>query len=258
MIKDASQNNCTFPLVKKGKLDLLVLRYMAQRVHITLGLLDQPDNLSRPLLYYSEERRRRTHRLAIYHPQELVLTNCIAFVGFVSGKRKPGGPSILNEIHNVDQKLIAELVSIPDVLSYSSLQLRDGNWCNLVLLRNAEAKIHVSKTKTHAYAAYTLAPHYYDWVRLHYGVMPLGLGRNDMILQKTRYYIYSETQLRPTVYEMISAPIHLASSYPSGQRRCALTESPRLCAAAQSDRTIGNETTSLPLRGQARCKEYEA
>lgn len=197
-----SRDNCCFPIVKKGKLDLLVLQYMAQRIHITLQLLDKPDNLAQPLLYFSEERRRRTHRIAIYNPSQLAGMSSIAFVGFVSGKRKPTSPPVINEIHIVDQKLIAELVSVPGVLSYSSLQLRDGNWCNLVLLREAEAKIHVSRTKTHAYAAYELAPRYYDWIRLHYGVMPLGLARNEMLLHRTCYYLYTEEQLRPSVYQM--------------------------------------------------------
>jgi hypothetical protein len=185
----------------KGRQDLVILRHMAQRIHVTLHLLDQPVSKLLPLLYYSEERHRRTHRIAIYQPGELPLTSSIAFVGFVSGKRKPTSPPVVNEIHVVDKKLIAQLVGIPGILSYSSLELRDGNWCNLVLLSDANAKIHVKNTDTHAYAAYQLAPSYYDWIRLHHGIMPRGLACYEMVLQRTRHYIFQGPHQRPTIQE---------------------------------------------------------
>ncbi|HET7638273.1 MAG TPA: hypothetical protein VFK47_05970, partial [Ktedonobacteraceae bacterium] len=42
------------PIVIKGKLDLVVLRYMARRVFMTLRSLDQATTTMRPLLYYLE------------------------------------------------------------------------------------------------------------------------------------------------------------------------------------------------------------
>src|SRR5437763_295547 len=72
----------TFPDFGKENLDLVILRYMAQRIYVTLYLLDEPADPSRPLLYYSEEGRKHTHRIAIYRPQELLPNSGLDFVGF--------------------------------------------------------------------------------------------------------------------------------------------------------------------------------
>ncbi len=187
---------------EKDSFDLVLLGYMAQKIYFTLYLLDQSAGTSQPLRYSSEVGQKHTLRLAIYRPQELLLNSDLAFVGFVSGKQKPGSRRVVEEIHRVDKKLIDELVSVPSILSYSSLELRDGNWCNLVLLSDASAKTHFRNTQMHAYAAYELAPRYYEWVRLHHGIMSGGLARNEMILQKTRYYRFHGPHQRPTIQEM--------------------------------------------------------
>ena len=67
--------------VRKAKLDLAVLRYMAQLVSVTLRSLIQEITTTRPALFYLDERRRRTHRIAIYDPEELLRYNELAFVG---------------------------------------------------------------------------------------------------------------------------------------------------------------------------------
>ena len=188
--------------VKKAKLDLVVLRYMAQRVSVTLRSLAQETTIARPVLYYLDERHRRTHRMAIYNPEELLLHNELAFVGFVSGKLKPLRPSVAADLRIMDKKLVAELANTSGLLSYSSLELREGNWCNLVLLNDPEVKLRLKHAATHQYAAYELAPSCYEWIRLHNGHMPAGLAENDMRLQKTRYYTYQGTERKLTIREI--------------------------------------------------------
>ena len=188
----------SLPLVKKSRLDLVILRYLAQRILVTLHALDQPTSTVQRLHYYANERRKRTHRMVIYNAQELLLNKGLWFVGFVSGKRNPANPSILEELHRVDQRLVAELEGTPGLLSYSSLELHDSIWCNLVLLNDAEVKMHIADNNTHKYAAYELAPSYYEWIRLHNGIMPTGLAGFAhsppdcvMQLQRTKYYLFS-------------------------------------------------------------------
>lgn len=188
--------------VKKSKLDLVVLGYMAQRIYLTLHQLDQPADASIPLLYYSDDRHRRIHRIAIYKPRELLLKSSLTFVGFVSGRQRPASSQVSDELHAVDKKLIAEFVDAPGILSYSSLELRDGNWCNLVLFTDADMKIHVKNADTHKYAAYELAPRCYEWIRLHNGTMSGGLAHGEMILQKTRYYWFPGAHQRPIIREI--------------------------------------------------------
>src|SRR5690242_10092846 len=94
------------PIVRKGKLDLVILRYMARRVYIALPSCNHVTTASLPLLYYLDERRRRIHRIAIYNPEALLLNNQLAFVGFISGKLRPTRPSIGADLRIVDKKLV--------------------------------------------------------------------------------------------------------------------------------------------------------
>lgn len=189
-------------IVIKRKLDLVILRYMARRVYVALRSLDESIATEQPLLYYLDERHKRIHRMAIYNPKKLSLNNELAFVGFISGKLRPLRPSIAADLRITDRKLVAELANSPGLLSYSSLQLHDGNWCNLVLLNDPKMKIHLRNTETHRYAARELAPNCYEWIRLHNGIMPTGLASNEMLLQKTTYYRFQEAHQRPIIREM--------------------------------------------------------
>ncbi len=189
--------------LKKGKLDLVVLKLMAQRLYLTLHQLDQPVNNLQPLLYSLEERHRRVHRIALYRPAELLVPRPLLFVGFISGKRRLLDQQVLEEIQRIDQKLVPELMGIADILSYSSLELRTGRWYNLVIFTDTSTKETLKKSSTHTYAAYHLAPHYYEWIRLHNGSMPGGLVQQDMRLESTKYYVFPDTQQRPIMHKIV-------------------------------------------------------
>jgi hypothetical protein len=203
LIHQDEHNSHLYMDIKKGKLDLIILQYMARRLHLSLHQLDKPASPSQPLLYTLQERHERTHRIAIYRYHELFLRRMFTFVGFISRKHSYLPESIVAEIQQADQQLIAELVGNPGILSYSSLELRNGDWCNLVLLSNARAKAHIKSTKTHAYAAHHLAYRYYEWIRLHNGIMPQGLDHTEMLLLKTKQYSFQVTQPRPAIRELI-------------------------------------------------------
>jgi hypothetical protein len=182
--------------------DIVLLRYMAQRIYITLYLLDEQKDASQPLLYFLEEGHKYTHRIAIYSPQALLLNNELDFVGFISKKLQPGDSQVIEEIRTVDKKLIVELINTPGLMSYSSLELRDGRSCNLVLFSGPETKMYLKQSDTHKYAAYQLSPRYYDWVRLHNGIMPGGLAHNELLLQKTKLYKFHGSHEKPNMHEL--------------------------------------------------------
>ena len=187
---------------EENEQDLVLLKYMAQKIYITLYLLDGPIDQSQPLLYYLEEGQKYTHRIAIYGPQELLLSNKLDLVGFISKKLQPEDPHVIEEIRAIDKKLIVELISTPGLMSYSSLELRNGRWCNLVLFSGAETKMHIRNSEIHSYAAYQLSPRYYDWIRLHNGIMPTGLARNEMLFLKTKHYQFHRPHEKPTIQEI--------------------------------------------------------
>jgi hypothetical protein len=205
--------------VQKGKLDLIILKYMARRLHLTLRQLDQPTSFSQPLLYRLRERHGHTHRIALYNHQELFLQQTLPFIGFISRKQMDLSRSVIDEIQAVDKLLIEELVNNPGILSYSSLELRNGNWCNLVIMRGADAKAHMKSTKTHMYPAHQLAYGHYEWIRLHHGIMTEGLDHMEMVLQKTKYYTFHSAEQKPVIREHMYGRASKLSLLPYRQRR---------------------------------------
>ena len=194
-------------MLRKAKLDGILLGYIARRLQLTLGQLEVPGVARRglPLVCHLQERRGRKHRIAFYHPEALLAQTPLAFVGFLSARQKLLRPSILNAIKRTDRRLVMELADVPGILSYSSLELRNGDWCNLVVLTDASVKRHITGSQTHQHAAYLLAHAYYAWIRLHSGVMPEGLDHMEMHLLKTRYYTFHPGQMKPSIRELAYA-----------------------------------------------------
>jgi hypothetical protein len=119
----------------------------------------------------------------------------LSFVGFLSKKREVLSPTISHNIARVDKELVKELEENPWLLSYSSMELTDGNWCNLVVFNQEEAKERLVESATHRYAAYQLAPEYYEWVRLHNGTMSQELGQ--LVIHTTKSYRFKRGQESP-------------------------------------------------------------
>ena len=178
----------TLPVSGKEKSDLAILHYMVRRTYVRL--LDLSSSASLPALDYVEEPRSRTHRVVIYKPQELLQGGDFFFVGFVSRVRNQVDLSIIQELHRVDKLLVTEVASNPGLFSYSSLEVRRGYWYNLVLLSDCVAKSYFRNLDIHTYAAHQLATHYYQWIRLHNGLLPGGLLSEEMVLQSTKYYTF--------------------------------------------------------------------
>jgi hypothetical protein len=181
-------DNCTFQTAGKVKSDLLVLRYMTQKIHV--HLLNLPPGTLLPSVDYAEERHNHIHRIVVYNRQEILLKKSLIFVGFISAIREHVSLATLQELHRVDKLLIAELADHSGLLSYSSLGLRKGHWYNLVLLSDHTAKAYFKHNSTHSFAAYELATHSYAWIRLHNGIMPGGLLHDQVILHSTKYYTF--------------------------------------------------------------------
>jgi hypothetical protein len=128
------------------------------------------------------------HRFIILNHAALLTTQPITVVGFCASKRGNLSPALLDEMNVVDGDLMRELAQHPDMLTYSSIQLQDGNWKNLVLLRSNAGIGHWRNSQRHGYAADKLSPQYYAHVRLHNGVLPQGLASAHIVLTSTKYY----------------------------------------------------------------------
>ena len=196
--------------------DTRILQHMAHALYLTLNMQgeywdhtsgesvdhtpdengdqrpEQPQGIAPTLIFFAQERRGRAHRVVIYHADDLLLGHDLPFVGFISGRSQPILSAISAEIEQLDRQLVVELASAPGVLSYSSLQLRSGNWYNLAIFGDAGAKTIFHRLDTHTYAAHQVAPRYYDWIRLHHGIIVGTLADGRMRLQYTRYITFEE------------------------------------------------------------------
>jgi hypothetical protein len=168
--------------------DLVAVRVMLAEVRRRVagggGLPAGP----RPLRLEGREPDGRVHRAILCDELRLGDGRDLAWVGFFAVKRCDRDPAPL---FVMDDELIGEFPAHPGVLSYSSLELADGDWGNLILLDGDDAREHWRVSERHAYAAQELAPRHYTDVRLHLGALPGGVrGGGELILRRTKYYDY--------------------------------------------------------------------
>lgn len=164
--------------------DLAALRAMAEGLRTLLAR--RLPGVPRPLALEAPAPPGREHRAIVCDDGRLRAPRDLAFVGFFA-KRRPGLDYA--PLTQADDELILELPRHPGILSYSSLELADGNWGNLIVVDPPEAREQWREGEKHAYAVREIAPRYYAVVRLHNGLFPRGLlsGR-DPILVRTKYY----------------------------------------------------------------------
>lgn len=180
----------------KGQIDLIVLRHMARCVLMTLQTqrLEATNDTTIPQLFEFTERKRGLHRTALYKPEVLLAAETIAFVGFVSAWQERVDEEIKAELYRADRRIFPALLDISGLLGYSSLELRPGRWYNLVLLQNLAHGAELKESSEHQYAAYTLAPKVYQWIRLHHGLFPGGLVTLRPRLLLTKHYSFQEEE----------------------------------------------------------------
>lgn len=171
--------------------DLVTLEYMCRRLY---QIVQTHAGLAARSYIYLHEPDRRQHRLIVTDPTTLLNAQTLAVVGFCGQKRATLDPSLVREMEEVDDALIGELTGQPYLLSYSSMQLPDGNWANLVIMRSTEGIEHWRTSPRHAAAVIELSPHYYRSIRLHNALLTSGLASPRLTLLRTKYYDYRDGQ----------------------------------------------------------------
>jgi hypothetical protein len=146
---------------------------------------------AQPLVLERRESSGRAHRAIIFDTRRLGDGRDLVWVGFFGMKRRDVDATPLS---TMDAELVQELPAHPEILSYSSLELDDGDWGNLILLAGDEGREHWRTSARHAYAVRELAPHHYVHVRLHQGVLPGGASAGVApVLRRTKYYDYRDS-----------------------------------------------------------------
>lgn len=178
--------------------DLRQLRAMARTVRSWADRL-VPGVQAQPLILYLREPAGNRHRILLADLPGLWACEEATVVGFFGTKRSDIDAAMLNA---VDAALNYELLHHPLLLSYSSVELADGNWANLVMMRHPEGIDSWAASSRHAYAARELAPRYYEGIRLHNATLPQGLAAiEELRLLRTKYYDFADNSFWHAVRE---------------------------------------------------------
>jgi hypothetical protein len=131
----------------------------------------------------------RQYRVAFLKGAALSAGQDLVVVGFCGRKRREANRKL---VIAVDEELIAESPQHPHFLSYSSLELNNGDWCNLVLFSDWDGLQQWNSSARHWQAVREIAPGYYKTIRLHNALLPGGLLSGEKLkMVRTKYYDFT-------------------------------------------------------------------
>lgn len=150
--------------------------------------------------FISNDNRRC--RVIIYNFEKLIKKKNLFAVVFYGYKRENTTDKENSEFFNTDWEIAMSMTGNNNILCYASQELADGNWFNIVLFTKPEGKQDVKIKEKHNYAAYTLAPKRFSWVRLHNAIMPNGISGNLKVEYKsTKYYNFDKMWFAKREYQ---------------------------------------------------------
>ncbi|MGQ0849136.1 MAG: hypothetical protein ACT4OP_08480 [Actinomycetota bacterium] len=186
--------------------DLALLGFMLQDLRALLS-----DSKGGPLIPYrsteweADGLRRRviiSDSLSRHGPEPTQI------VGFFGERRLERDAAPLEE---ANLEIVLEFRNYPGILSYSSMELADGNWANLVVHRAPTDREAWRGSEAHARAAREMSPLYYRTVRIHNGVLPGGvLGDGSIVIERTKYWDYRTPKAWQAVRELTTVTEKLA------------------------------------------------
>jgi hypothetical protein len=178
-----------FTDLEQSEADVEKLSYVLRRLnYILTSAVEAAEFISAEL-----QEGNLLHRVKIFNPNRLRLQQELNFVGFWGKRRADVSHEVSAAVERIDGQLVASLWQHPAILSYSSLQLSESTWINLVLLREASGKAHFHNSPLHQHVSQQLSPRYHDTVRLHNGTLSGGL-KGRLQLESTKYYDFSERE----------------------------------------------------------------
>lgn len=171
--------------------DLSTLRYMAGHLDLTLQNHHTVTGKPQTITINLPDQHNWVHRQVLANPRHLNQPNLVHVVGFFSHRRPRAD---LEQVQEFDMMLMEEIPQHDGLISYSSMQLKNGDFANLVLFVDEAAQMDWSRSEVHARAAYELSPNFFHWVRIYKGVLPHGIEQNEELrLHKARYFDYDQT-----------------------------------------------------------------
>ncbi len=169
--------------------DQRLLAYMARRLSLLFETGQMTPHHPRMSTLNLIEPDGRSHRIIVARPKELTCASELTVVGFF-GQRRVHGVEHL-PMDSTDHLLVETMRDHDGLYSYSTQELTCGNFVNLVIFRDEEAKNFWGRCPVHARFAHEISPQYYYTIRIYNGHLPNGLPKSDQLaLQSVKYYDY--------------------------------------------------------------------
>lgn len=179
--------------------DLNTMRFMVDQLCLFLDNEHLYADQTPPIIVHLPSRKNWFYRLVIAKPDILLSPRELAFVGFMGHRQKNANMKLASQF---DETLVSEIPQYPGLLSYSTMALVSGDYCNLVVFSDSSVKKEWSKSLAHQEAVKQLSPDYYKCIKLYNGYLPGGLTDSGAIqLTRVKYFDYQGNPLWHAVRE---------------------------------------------------------
>lgn len=171
--------------------DVALLNYLLQDLRVVARRIASGDQHVEDYDHIEWTVHGLQRRSVICDVDALVQPVTRQMVGFF-GDRRLG--SDVAEVDERELDVVAEFRNHPGIVSYSSTELLDGQWANLVVHRHPDDRSGWRHSAVHIAAAESVAPRIYHNVRIHNGCIPGGpIGSRTVVLETTKYWDYNVT-----------------------------------------------------------------
>jgi hypothetical protein len=168
-------------------LESRILRYMMLRLCQVLESSSRRD-MTAPQIKELLEADGRYHRVLLIQPARIPAQGHFSVVGFFGQRSFDASETDANER---DKMLFEEMTRHQGLLSYSTLELTNGDYANCVLFTDEEAKNHWGRSAVHELAVREFSPRYYHSVRLYNGVLAAPIMESHKLkLTAVKYFDY--------------------------------------------------------------------
>ncbi|MGH8924277.1 MAG: hypothetical protein ACRDWA_06530 [Acidimicrobiia bacterium] len=186
--------------------DQAILGYMLEDLRATLARGEPGRYDAYPPMEWEVNGLHR--RTIVSAPLRLNEPKDICVVGFFGERHLDRD---ITPLEQANAEIVLEFRNFHGILSYSSMELTDGNWANLVLHDLPDTRDQWRASEIHARAALQLAPVFYRTVRIHNGYLPGGIpGGRSIEIERTKYWDYGKSRVWHAVRELQEPHLGLA------------------------------------------------
>lgn len=169
--------------------DLVLLGYLLQDLRALIRQGCRGDLVIRPYRQMGWSVHGLQRATVVCNPQALYVERDVQIVGFFGDRIADDKDS---GIHHAEIDLVSQFRNYPGILAYSSTELVDDQWANLVVHESADDRQAWRECPAHQQAVEIVSPKAYRGVRIHNGYIPGGvIGSKGVVLESTKYWDFT-------------------------------------------------------------------